>query len=200
MELDAQQIAALTSLNRNTVNRYLIRVRDRIAAICDAQARTARGDDPHAAILPHTADTVNPMTASEGNLLVFGIQSHRDHILTETLTKAVYQKLRRMLRKKHGQTPTTLPPDMCPYDAIVDLNGRWHYRLPPGNGQQNRFTENNGDIEAFLDFARKRLTAVHLNGWDHFYYYLKECEFRFNNRDADLYKLLLKHFREEPMA
>ncbi|MBD3792446.1 MAG: IS1595 family transposase, partial [Campylobacterales bacterium] len=28
---------------------------------------------------------------------------------------------------------------------------------------------------------------------------LKECEFRFNNRGEDLYKLLLKIFRKEPL-
>ncbi|MBD3790856.1 MAG: IS1595 family transposase, partial [Campylobacterales bacterium] len=27
----------------------------------------------------------------------------------------------------------------------------------------------------------------------------KECEFRFNNRGEDLYKLLLKIFRKEPL-
>ena len=55
-------------------------------------------------------------------------------------------------------------------------------------------------IEAFLGFARKRLTRFHLNGDDHFYLGLKECEFRFNNRQEDLYKLLLKRFRENPLA
>jgi len=29
--------------------------------------------------------------------------------------------------------------------------------------------------------------------------HLKECEFRFNNRDQDLYKILLEIFRKEPI-
>jgi len=29
--------------------------------------------------------------------------------------------------------------------------------------------------------------------------HLKECEFKFNNRGEDLYKLLLKIFRKEPL-
>ena len=33
LELDSQKIATLTSLNRNTVNRYLSRIRSRIADI-----------------------------------------------------------------------------------------------------------------------------------------------------------------------
>lgn len=37
LELDSQKIAALTSLNRNTVNRYIERVRTRIADLCEIQ-------------------------------------------------------------------------------------------------------------------------------------------------------------------
>jgi hypothetical protein len=32
-----------------------------------------------------------------------------------------------------------------------------------------------------------------------FYLHLKECEFRFNNRDNDIYRLMLKFFREQPL-
>jgi hypothetical protein len=35
LDLDAHKIAALTRLNRNTVNRYLLRIRERIAEFCD---------------------------------------------------------------------------------------------------------------------------------------------------------------------
>ncbi|MDR0986459.1 MAG: IS1595 family transposase, partial [Ruminococcus sp.] len=34
---------------------------------------------------------------------------------------------------------------------------------------------------------------------DRFPIYLKETEFRFNNRNMDLYKILLKMFRENPL-
>ncbi|RVU96880.1 IS1595 family transposase, partial [Coriobacteriales bacterium OH1046] len=32
-----------------------------------------------------------------------------------------------------------------------------------------------------------------------FYLHLKECEFRFNMRGRDMYKFLLKEFRERPL-
>jgi transposase-like protein len=35
---------------------------------------------------------------------------------------------------------------------------------------------------------------------DRFGLHLKECEFRFNHRDEDLYHLLLKMFREKPLS
>ena len=32
------------------------------------------------------------------------------------------------------------------------------------------------------------------------YFYLKECEFRFNHRNEDIYKLVLKMLREKPLC
>jgi len=42
---------------------------------------------------------------------------------------------------------------------------------------------------------------VKFHGMDkeNFNLHLKECEFRFNNRGEDLYKLLLRIFRNEPL-
>jgi len=33
-----------------------------------------------------------------------------------------------------------------------------------------------------------------------FYFHLKECEFRFNHRNEDIYKLVLKMLREKPLC
>ncbi|MHC4552407.1 MAG: IS1595 family transposase, partial [Planctomycetota bacterium] len=32
-----------------------------------------------------------------------------------------------------------------------------------------------------------------------FYLHLKECEFRYNNRNDNMYELLLREFRKEPL-
>ena len=37
-DLDAQTIALLTKLNRNTVNRYLLLIRQRIACLCEEES------------------------------------------------------------------------------------------------------------------------------------------------------------------
>lgn len=38
VDLDASQIAELSVLNRNTVNRYLATIRERIAEYCEAES------------------------------------------------------------------------------------------------------------------------------------------------------------------
>ena len=39
LDLDAQKIAILTKLNRNTINRYLTLIRKRIAEFCESKTR-----------------------------------------------------------------------------------------------------------------------------------------------------------------
>ena len=41
IDLDASQVAAVTGLNRNTVNRYLMAIRKRIAEFCQRQSPVA---------------------------------------------------------------------------------------------------------------------------------------------------------------
>lgn len=200
LELDAQKIAALTSLNRNTINRYLNRVRSRIVDLCDDQAlehqyEAGRMRDPS----PNGKGT-RPLAAEGDSLPVFGIQSRNAHIYTEILPLAVHQRLRQTLRKERLSKPLRIPQLWRYYDGIVDLNGRWHYRFSPVYAGTDAGSANRGSIEEFLGFARKRLTTIMPNGNDHFILYLKECEFRFNNRRADLYQLLLKRFRKNPLS
>ena len=200
LELDARKIAALTGLNRNTVNRYLTRVRDRIVALCEDQARQTRTGTDRTLQSPENGNGVRPKGKIDDSLPVFGIQSWNTHIYTEILPNGIRPKLRRVMQDGKIQAPLKLPNSWRHYDGIVDLNGRWHYRFRPlytgttsEDGIHNR-------IEEFLGFARKRLTTINLNGNDHFNLHLKECEFRFNHRSDDLYQLLLKHLRENPIS
>ncbi|MFI5323818.1 MAG: IS1595 family transposase, partial [Thermodesulfobacteriota bacterium] len=46
-------------------------------------------------------------------------------------------------------------------------------------------------IESFWSFVKRRLQKFNGVGTENFNLHLKESEFRFNNRDKDIYKLLL---------
>ena len=200
LELDSQKISTLTSLNRNTVNRYLSRIRSQIAEFCEDQAlrvpqhateRPRRPAKPlERQILPEDSDS----------LPVFAIQSLNTYIYTEILPNGVHQKLRRLIKKSHRNEALSVPKDWRHYDSIVDLKSRWHCRIRSTSKAKRAVSGPQDAIEEFLGFARKRLTTFNLNGADHFNLHLKECEFRFNHRNEDIYQLLLKRFREAPLS
>ena len=62
------------------------------------------------------------------------------------------------------------------------------------------FFEHINGIESFWAFAKTRLVRFRGLAKHTFYFHLKECEFRFNHRNEDLYKLVLKMLREEPLC
>ena len=82
-----------------------------------------------------------------------------------------------------------------------DYGAKAHYRI---NNGADEFGKNyiNG-IESSPAYAKLRLSKFKGIKRQNFILHLKECEFRFNNRDkkgAKLYKILLKMIRENPLS
>jgi transposase len=172
IDLDAQMIASLTGLNRNTVNRYLMRIRERIAE----SGLLAHGDARAAA-------------TNAGGPIV-GLRGRGETVQAELVGGAAGNQLRRMMRRNAAVGRIQLPDALARYHGLVDMESLRLYRIAGPNGDC---------IEAFMGFARKRLTRQTVLGAGSFELHLKECEFRFNHRDADIYQILLKKLREHPL-
>ena len=85
------------------------------------------------------------------------------------------------------------------YNGLVDLGYKKHYRVDHSKNEfANKHKHING-IESFWGLAKIRLTKFKGLSKQTFYLHLKECEFRFNHRTQNLYKILLKIFRKDPL-
>ena len=84
------------------------------------------------------------------------------------------------------------------YNAL-DINGFHHHRINHSQKFAEQHNHING-IENFWAFAKTRLVRF-LGLHNHtFSFHLEECGFRFNHRHEDIYKLLLKMLRENPLC
>ena len=54
-------------------------------------------------------------------------------------------------------------------------------------------------IESFWSYCKRRLSKFNGMNSDKFILHLKECEFRWNTKNDDLYKILLKMIRKNPL-
>ena len=82
-------------------------------------------------------------------------------------------------------------------------------RTSVGRHLRNIYASNeimaSGNIKIEISFSRclrntkARLAQFHGINKEKFLLHLKECEFRFNHRDIDVYRLLLKSFRDKPL-
>ena len=85
------------------------------------------------------------------------------------------------------------------YNGLVDLGYKKHYRVHHGKDEfANNKTHING-IESFWSFAKRRLTRFHGVPRSTFYLHLKECEFRFNYRNENIYAIILTIIKNKPL-
>ncbi len=187
LDLDSHKIASLTSLNRNTVNRYLTRVRERIYTVC---VRQSPFDQHPAAFLDDTTGTAP----------IFGLKEDGLQVRTDLIPVQSTARLRRCLRAHGDGRRLCLPERWSYYDGIVDMESKRLYGLAAADRSRGRCMAYGRVIEDFLGFAQKRMVQMRFSVMDHFDLHLKECEFRFNHRDEDIYQLLLKMLRERPLA
>lgn len=85
------------------------------------------------------------------------------------------------------------------YHGLVDVGYDKHFRVHHSKNEFLRGNSHINGIESLWSYAKIRLVKFHGMGKRTFNLHLKECEFRFNIRGEDLYKLLLKIFRKSPL-
>ena len=83
-------------------------------------------------------------------------------------------------------------------DGLV-LGGYKHHRIHHHKNQFARGKNHVNGIESFWSFTKLRLAKLRGIRAQYFFLHLKESEWRWNHRQDNLYLLLLKNLRSEPL-
>jgi transposase len=199
LDLSAQQIATLTKLNRNTVNRYLKLIRKRIAEICESETPFKGEIEVDESYFGAKRVRGKRGRGAAGKTPVFGILQRQGKVYTEIVPDCAKATLQGIIRGRVSPESIIHSDKWRGYNGLVDLGYKKHYRVHHGTNEFARGKNHINGIESFWSFAKNRLIKFHGIPRDTFYLHLKECEFRFNCRNKNLYYLLLKMFREKPL-
>ena len=82
---------------------------------------------------------------------------------------------------------------------MVDIGFDKHFRVNHGADEFVNGSNHVNGIESFWSYAKRRLLQFNRVPKNTFLLHLKETEFRFNHRKADLYKVLLNLLRNDPL-
>ena len=200
VDLDASQIAKVTGLNRNTVNRFVKGIRERIAS--ESEALSPFSGEVEVDESYFGARRVKGLRGrgARGKTIVFGLLKRQGKIYTEIVPDCSRATLQGIIRGKVSLETVIHSDGWRGYNGLVDLGYQKHFRVEHGNNEfANEYTHING-IESFWAYAKTRLVRFRGLHKHSFYFHLKECEFRFNNRDKDIYKIVLKLLRENPLC
>ena len=83
------------------------------------------------------------------------------------------------------------------YNGLVDYGYKEHYRIKHSANQFADYRNHINGIENFWGLFKVRLAKFRGMNKDTFYLHLKECEFRYNYKDKNLYLFLLKNIRKK---
>ena len=85
------------------------------------------------------------------------------------------------------------------YEGLIDYGYKQHHIVIHSKNEFAKGNNHINGIENFWGLCKVRLTKFRGTKKNNFHLHIKECEFRFNNRDKNIYKMLLKIFRKTPL-
>lgn len=191
LDLTAVQIARLANLNRNTVNRYLTLIRRSIALYCEQESPFAGEIELDESYFGAKRVRGKRGRGAFGKTIVFGIYKRNGKVYTEIVPNCSRKTLYAIIQGKVEAASTIHTDGFRSYDGIVDLGFQKHYRIDHSRDEFALGTNHINGIEGFWGLAKVRLVKFRGLSKNTFYLHLKECEFRFNYRNQDLYKVLL---------
>jgi transposase-like protein len=192
LELTAIQTSKQLLINRNTVDRYYNIFREKITYYQDSQKQKFKGDieiDESYFGSKHRGDKRGRGTPNK--IPVIGILKRNGYVYTKIIPNASRRSIMPVITGLIERSKSNIYTDKWrSYDGLV-FSGYKHYRI----NHSQEFAKNNNHIngiESFWSYVKRKMRKHNGIARNKFYLYLKEAEFRFNNRHQDLYKLLTK--------
>jgi transposase len=188
LDMEATKIAQLTHLNRNTVNRLIKAVRERIAEACEHEARAAAGAAPefHSGNSPRRI-LRRPGVPELAQRVAVGRVLPDGRIYTW------------IVPPPHDSEQSESQSDLTASGKVQSLEPFAALLPTPTAGADADSPNLSRSLDSFLGQAKLRLAKFKGISRQNYYLHLKESEYRFNHRKDDLYPLLLELVREHPL-
>ena len=205
VDLTATQIAVLSKINRKTINKTLKQIRINIADFCEKESLFEKGEvEIDESYFGAKRIRGKRGRGSYGKTIVFGLKQREGKVYTQIIKNCSQQVIIPLINQRISKSAIVYTDGFKTYDGLVNMGYKKHYRVHHGKNEFAKKEKKNiknhiNGIENFWGLAKVRLSKFRGMNKDTFYLHLKECEFRFNYRNDDLYILLLKIVRNNPL-
>ena len=149
LDLNATQISGLTKLNRNTVNRILQKIRNRMAEICEESTPFKGEIELDESFFGPKRQRGKKGRGASKKTIVFGIYKRNGAVYTQIVNNCSKATLQQIVKKK-VDLRSIIHTDSWPgYHGLVDLGYKKHYRI---NHNENEFARGNSHINGIEGF------------------------------------------------
>ncbi|KFJ41924.1 IS1595 family transposase [Francisella philomiragia] len=134
---------------------------------------------------------------ASGKVPVFGLLKRNGKVYTVIIPDAKSNTLLPIIREKVKPDSIVYTDTFRSYNAL-DVSEFKHYRINHSKLFAKKHNHING-IENFWNQAKRHLRKFNGIPRDHFYLFLKECEWRFNHSDSKEQLKLIRHWVRESL-
>lgn len=199
-DMSATQIAEVIDVNRNTVNRYLNEIRARMVEFCEQYAPFQQEYHEEQELLqtePCIANlSTDAPTLKEKISTSLGFLKRRGKVYVDMLATSVASKIQLLTSndKKIVSNDVTI--------HAVDVQEEYGLIAVGYDNDKSLVNKPSyvDDLERFWRFAKERTSKFQGVAKHKFYFHLKECEFRFNFRNDNLYSVILQLLSAKPIS
>ncbi len=198
LDLEAKKIAEITKISRRTINKILEKVRERLAEMCEDEAKFSGTVEVDESYFGAKRIRGKRGRGAGGKIPVFGILKRNGKVFTKIIEKPSKAELMAIIKGKVLEGSVVNSDGWRSYDGLI-LNGYKHHRVYHSHNEFARGKSHINGIENFWGLAKVRLAKFRRIHKSHFYLHLKECEFRFNFRNQNIYAITLKNLSKFPL-
>jgi len=195
-DVNATSASQILGLNRNTINAYYNLFRRLILE----QSLSENAQDFGVFELDESYFGAKRIRGKRGRgaagkTPVFGLLKREGKVFVTVVPNCSREELLPIIQGKILEGSTIHTDGWRAYEGLV-LNGYDHYRVFHSKNEFARGKNHVNGMECFWSFAKRRLAKFNGIQSEAFILHLKESEWRFNNRNNDLAKIILKLFNK----
>ena len=197
-DFTAEQTSKITSISRNTINGLFGKFRARILLQTSSSMDLDGEVEVDESYFGARRVRGKRGRGARGKIPVVGLLKREGQVYTQVVKNCTKEQLMPILRGKILADTTVYTDGWTSYDSLI-LHGYKHYRIHHSENEFARGKNHVNGIESFWSYTKRRLNRFNGIRKDKFLLHLKESEFRFNQRGVNMYKELLKNFRENSL-
>jgi transposase len=198
-DLTATQIANISDISRVTVNNYLKLIRTHIAKYCE-EKNPRYYNNGYIPFIPINGLAI-PLESEEttNRKALFGIYKNTDKIHADVIIHHDSKEVIDWAKGKlNGHASAELNKMLAPYNAIADFNNYKLHRVINEKDLSKQRTHLD-EVDFFWGSLKSRIAKFRGLSGHTLFLHVKETEFRYNNRNGDLFELLTFIIQRRPL-
>ena len=198
-DIPSLKTAELTNLNKNTVHSIYNKLRERLAELSLKENEPFHGEvEVDESYFGAKRIRGKRGRGARGKIPVVGVLKRGGKVYTKVVKDCSREQILPILKGKILEESTVFTDGWKSYHGLI-YQGFQHYRIYHSKNEFARGKNHINGIESFWGFTKTRMQKLRGIRKDKFMIHLKESEWRWNHRNENIYKTLLKILTENPL-